>query len=310
MDQRLDPSHGVTAVAPGGATRRVGPVRAALVRRAWLRTTLLLSPPLAWFLVIYVASLVIMLITSLWSVSSFTQTIDHSLTTQNFHQIATGSYPKIIGRTALLAALVTVTDAVLAFPFAYVMARVATRRSQRVLLVAVLLPLWASYLAKVYAWISILEKGGTLNWTFAKLGLPLPNLGFSNGAMWIAFSYIWLPYMIVPVYGALERIPSSLLEASADLGGSGWTTMRRVVLPLALPGLVAGSIFTFSLTLGDYVTPLLVGGANSTLIGNAIYENLLTGGNLPLAAALSTVPIVIMVVYLVVAKRLGAFDAL
>ena len=283
---------------------------AALMRRAWLRTTLLLSPPLAWFLVVYIASLVIMLITSLWSVNSFTQTIDHSLTTQNFHQITSGSYPKIIGRTALLAVVVTVTDAVLAFPFAYVMARVATRRTQRLLLVAVLLPLWASYLAKVYAWISILEKGGTLNWTFAKLGLPLPNLGFTNAAMWIAFSYIWLPYMIVPIYGALERIPGSLLEASADLGGSAWTTMGRVVLPLALPGLVAGSIFTFSLTLGDYVTPLLVGGANSTLIGNAIYDNLLTGGNLPLAAALATVPITIMVVYLIVAKRLGAFDAL
>jgi putative spermidine/putrescine transport system permease protein len=300
----------VTVAEPRRAGRRVSPVGAVLMRRAWLRTTLLLSPPLAWFFVIYIASLVIMLITSLWSVNSFTQTIDHTLTTQNFHQIATGAYPKIIARTVILAALVTVTDAILAFPFAYAMARIAKRRTQRLLLVAVLLPLWASYLAKVYAWISILERGGTLNWTFAKIGLPLPNLGFTNGAMWITFTYIWLPYMIVPVYGALERIPSSLLEASADLGGSGWTTMRRVVLPLALPGLVAGSIFTFSLTLGDYVTPLLVGGAGSTLIGNAIYENLLTGGNLPLAAALATVPICIMVAYLIVAKRLGAFDAL
>jgi putative spermidine/putrescine transport system permease protein len=288
----------------------VGWLRASLMGRAWLQTTLLLSPPLAWFLVIYLASLVIMLVTSLWSVNSFTSSIDHTLTTQNFHQIATGAYPKIILRTVVLAVAVTVTDVVLAFPFAYFMARVARKRTQRLLLMAVLLPLWASYLAKVYAWISILEKGGTLNWTFIKLGLPAPNIGFTNTAMWIAFSYLWLPYMIVPVYGALERIPSSLLEASFDLGGSGWTTMRRVVLPLALPGLVAGSIFTFSLTLGDYVTPLLVGGANSTLIGNAIYENLLTGGNLPLAAALATVPIAIMVVYLIVAKRLGAFDAL
>ena len=210
----------------------------------------------------------------------------------------------------LLAALVTLTDAIVAFPFAYVMARVASRTTQRFLLGAILLPLWASYLAKVYAWISILEKGGALNWTFAKLGLPAPNLGFTNGAMWIAFCYIWLPYMIVPIYGALERIPSSLIDASADLGGSSWSTFRRVILPLALPGLVAGSIFTFSLTLGDYVTPLLIGGSNSTLIGNAIYENLLTGGNLPLAAALSVVPIVIMVVYLGFAKRFGAFEAL
>src|SRR6202051_367462 len=307
MDQRLDPSHRVTVVAPRGATRRVGPVRAALVRRAWLRTTLLLSPPLAWFLVVYVASLVIMLITSLWSVNSFTQTIDHSLTTQNFHQIATGSYPKIIGRTALLAALVTVTDVVLAFPFAYVLAPGAASRAQRLLLVAVLLPLWASYLAKIYAWISILERGGALNWTFQHLGLPSPNLGFTNGAMWLTFSYIWLPYMIVPLFGALERIPSSLLDASSDLGASSWWTLRHVVVPLALPGLVAGSIFTFSLTLGDYVTPLLVGGANSTLIGNAIYENLLTGGNLPFAAALAVVPIVIMIFYLLGARLLGAF---
>jgi putative spermidine/putrescine transport system permease protein len=270
----------------------------------------MLTPPLLWFLVIYFSSLVLMLITSFWSVNGFTGEIQHQLTSANFHQIATGSYPAIILRTVLLAALVTVTDAVVAFPFAFVMARVASRTTQRILLGAVLLPLWASYLAKVYAWISILEKGGALNWTFTRLGLPAPNLGFTNGAMWIAFCYIWLPYMIVPIYGSLERIPSSLLDASSDLGASSWSTFRRVLLPLALPGLLAGSIFTFSLTLGDYVTPLLIGGSNSTLIGNAIYENLLTGGNLPLAAALSTVPIVIMVVYLSVAKRLGAFEAL
>ncbi len=281
----------------------------ALARSRW-RTAFLLSPPLLWFLVIYLSSLVLMLITSFWSVNNFTSQITHQLTGSNFAQISAGAYPTIILRTFLLAALVTVTDAVVAFPFAYVMARLAGKRAQRLLLGAVLLPLWASYLAKVYAWISILEKGGALNWTFSKLGLPDPNLGFTNGAMWIAFCYIWLPYMIVPIYGALERIPSSLLDASADLGGSSWSTFRRVLLPLALPGLLAGSIFTFSLTLGDYVTPLLIGGSNSTLIGNAIYENLLNGGNLPLAAALSIVPIVIMVVYLTIAKRLGAFEAL
>jgi len=280
------------------------------VRRSQWRTAFMLTPPMLWFLVIYFASLVLMLVTSFWSVNGFTGEIQHQFTGENFHQIATGSYPAIILRTVLLAALVTVTDAVVAFPFAFVMARVATRTTQRLLLGAVLLPLWASYLAKVYAWISILEKGGALNWTFARLGLPAPNLGFTNGAMWIVFCYIWLPYMIVPIYGALERIPSSLIDASSDLGASSWSTFRRVILPLALPGLMAGSIFTFSLTLGDYVTPLLIGGSNSTLIGNAIYENLLTGGNLPLAAALSVVPIVIMVVYLGIAKRLGAFEAL
>jgi putative spermidine/putrescine transport system permease protein len=281
----------------------------ALARSRW-RTAFLLSPPLLWFLVIYISSLVLMLVTSFWSVNSFTGNIDHQLTGANFAQITSGAYVTIIERTILLAALVTITDAIVAFPFAYVMARVATQRTQRVLLGAVLLPLWASYLAKVYAWISILEKGGALNWTFSKLGLPDPNLGFTNGAMWIAFCYIWLPYMIVPIYGSLERIPTSLLDASADLGGSSWKTFRRVILPLALPGLLAGSIFTFSLTLGDYVTPLLIGGSNSTLIGNAIYENLLTGGNLPLAAALSTIPIAVMIIYLTVARRLGAFEAL
>ena len=281
----------------------------ALARSRW-RTAFLLSPPLLWFLVIYISSLVLMMVASFWSVDSFTGQIDHHLTGANFAQISSGAYVTIIERTVLLAALVTITDAIVAFPFAYVMARVATQRSQRILLGAVLLPLWASYLAKVFAWISILEKGGALNWTFSKLGLPDPNLGFTNGAMWIALCYIWLPYMIVPIYGSLERIPSSLLDASADLGGSSWSTFRRVILPLALPGLLAGSIFTFSLTLGDYVTPLLIGGSNSTLIGNAIYENLLTGGNLPLAAALSTIPIAVMIIYLTVARRLGAFEAL
>jgi putative spermidine/putrescine transport system permease protein len=273
-------------------------------------TAFLLTPPLLWFFVLYVSSLVLMLITSFWSLNGFTGNVTHSLTSANFHQISSGAYPSIIGRTVLLAALVTVTDAIIAFPFAYVMARVATQRGQRLLLVAVLLPLWASYLAKIYAWISILEKGGALNWGFQHLGLPAPNLGFTNGAMWLTFTYIWLPYMIVPLFSALERIPTSLLDASSDLGASSWWTLRHVVVPLALPGLLAGSIFTFSLTLGDYVTPLLVGGANSTLIGNAIYQNLLEGGNLPLAAALSTVPIVIMVAYLLIAKRFGAFEAL
>ena len=299
-----------TSVEMAPKSGRPRSLRSSASTRARWRTALLLSPPLLWFLIIYFSSLAVMLLTSLWSVNGFTNLIDHHLTTQNFHQIATGAYPAIIGRTVLIAALVTVTDAVVAFPFAYAMARVATQRVQRMLLVAVLLPLWASYLAKVFAWTSILINGGALNWTFARLGLPAPNLGFTNGAMWIVFCYIWLPYMIVPIYGALERLPPSLLDASADLGASWWWTLRRVILPLVMPGLVAGSIFTFSLTLGDYVTPLLIGGSNSTLIGNAIYENLLTGGNLPLAAALSTIPIAVMVIYLIVAKRLGAFEAL
>lgn len=273
-------------------------------------TAFLLTPPLVWFLVLYVSSLILMLITSLWSINSFTATITHQVTSSNFQQISSGAYPTIIERTVLLAALVTITDAIIAVPFAYVMARMATQRIQRLLLIAVLLPLWASYLAKIFAWVSILQKGGLLNWGFQHLGLPAPNLGFSNGAMWVTFTYIWLPFMIVPLFGAFERIPETLLEASSDLGASTWWTLRHIIVPLVLPGLLAGSIFTFSLTLGDYVTPLLVGGTNSTLIGNAIYDNLITGGNLPLAAALATVPIAIMVVYLLIAKRLGAFEAL
>ena len=286
-------------------------VSAALWRRGWLRAPPTLTPPLAWFLVIYLASLVVMLITSFWTVNSFTNTISRTWSLANFQQILTGVYPSIIGRTVAMAAAVTVTDAVLALPFAYYMARVASSRGRQVLFIAVLLPLWASYLARVYAWIVILQKGGTLSWTFSKLGLGTVNIGYTNTAMWLVFSYIWLPFMIVPVYGALERIPDSLLEASGDLGARNWRTLRSVVLPLALPGVVAGSIFTFSLTLGDFITPLLVGGANSSFIGNAIYNNIVgTTGNLPFAAALAMVPIVIMIVYLLGARLLGAFESL
>lgn len=291
----------------GGVAR----VSAALWRRTWLRATLTLSPPLAWFLVIYLASLVVMLITSFWTVNSFTNTIEHSWSLANFQQIFSGVYPSIIGRTVAMAAAVTVTDAVIALPFAYYMARVASPRGRQFLFVAVLLPLWASYLARVYAWIVILQKGGTLSWTFSKLGLGAVNIGYTNTAMWLVFSYIWLPFMIVPVYGALERIPDSLLEASGDLGARNWRTVRSVILPLVLPGIVAGSIFTFSLTLGDFITPLLVGGANSSFIGNAIYANIVgTAGNLPFAAALAVVPIVIMIIYLLGARLLGAFESL
>jgi putative spermidine/putrescine transport system permease protein len=284
-------------------------VSAALWRRAWLRATLTLTPPLAWFLVIYLASLLVMLLTAFWQVNPFTNILEHAWTLSNFRQLLSGTYLTIIGRTVGMAALVTVTDALIALPFAWYMARIATKRGRQLLYSAVLLPLWASYLAKVYAWIVILQQGGTLSWTLSKLGLGQVNIGYTNTAMWLVFSYIWLPYMIVPLYGAMERIPGSLLEASGDLGARGWRTMRSVVLPLVLPGIVAGSIFTFSLTLGDFITPLLVGGSSSQFIGNVIYSNLGTAGNLPFAAALATVPIVIMIVYLLGARALGAFEA-
>ena len=285
-------------------------VSAALWRRAWLRAVLTLSPPLAWFLVIYLASLAVMLVTAFWTVNPFTNALVHSWTLSNFQQIFTGTYLTVIGRTVLMAVVVTVTDTILALPFAYYMARVASARTRHLLFTAVLLPLWASYLARVYAWIVILQKGGTLSWALARLGIGGVTIGYTNIAMWLVFSYIWLPFMIVPVYGALERIPDSLLEASGDLGARSWRTLRSVVLPLALPGVVAGSIFTFSLTLGDFITPILVGGANSSFIGNVIYSNIGTAGNLPFAAALAVVPVVIMIFYLLGARLLGAFESL
>jgi len=281
-----------------------------LWRRPWLRAALTISPPLAWFLVIYLASLVAMLITAFWTVNPFTNNLEHHLTLANFRQVFTATYLHIIWRTVVLATLVTLTDAIIAFPFAFYMARIATSRVRSLLFMAVLLPLWASYLARIYAWIVILTKGGTLDWTFRHLGLPQPNIGYTLTAMWLVFSYIWLPFMIIPVYAALERIPDSLIEASGDLGARGLKTFRDVVLPLALPGVVAGSIFTFSLTLGDFITPLLIGGTNSNLIGNAIYDNIGTANNLPFAAALAIVPIVIMTVYLVAARAAGAFEAI
>ena len=280
-------------------------------RRPWLRPLGLLTPPLGWFVIVYFASLGTLLITAFWTIDPFTTRIVRDWNLENFRIILTDStYWSIIGRTVGIATLVTATDAVLAFPFAYFMARVATRRVQTLLFAAVLLPLWASYLARVYAWILILNHSGVLNWSLQSIGLPPANIGYTNTAMWLVFSYIWLPFMIIPVYAALERVPESLMEASADLGARRWQTLRDVVLPLAAPGVVAGSIFTFSLTLGDYITPILVGGASSTFIGNVVYANVGIANNIPFAAALSMVPLGIMAVYLFIAYRLGAFEAL
>jgi putative spermidine/putrescine transport system permease protein len=296
---------------PRGKGGGAFPFQALLWRVPWLRPALLLLPPLAWFVLIYLAALVLLLITAFWTIDTFTTKIIQVWNLDNFRVILTDpAYRLIIGRTVVLAALVTITDAVIAFPFGYYMARVATRRVQTILFAAVLLPLWASYLARVYAWILILNHSGVLNWSLQSIGLPPANLGYTNVAMWIVFSYIWLPFMIIPVYAALERVPNSLLEASADLGARQWRTVRDVVLPLAVPGVAAGSIFTFSLTLGDYITPILVGGAGSSFIGNVVYTNVGIANNVPFAAALATIPVAIMAVYLLAAKRLGAFEAL
>jgi putative spermidine/putrescine transport system permease protein len=291
----------------GGVAR----LQAAFWRRPWLRTAALLTPPLAWFAFVYLASLALLLVTAFWQINSFTTKIEQVWTLDNFQTLLTDpTYRVIIGRTLGLAAAVTVTDAVIALPIAYYMARIASRRIQTLLFAAVLLPLWASYLARVYAWILILAHNGILNSTLLALHLPAANIGYTNVAMWVVFSYVWLPFMIVPVYSALERVPESLLEAAADLGARRWRSLRDVLLPLALPGIAAGSIFTFSLTLGDYITPILVGGNGSSFIGNVAYANIGIANNVPFAAAVATVPIAIMAVYLLAARRLGAFEAL
>jgi putative spermidine/putrescine transport system permease protein len=271
----------------------------------------LLTPPLAWFLLIYIASLVVLLVTAFWTTNQFTGNLERVWNLNNFQEIIqTGAYHSIIGRTVLMAAGVTVVDAIIAFPFAYFMARIASPRSRTFLFVAILLPLWASYLAKVLSWQLILNHDGVLNWALGKVGAGPLSLIYTNSAVFIVFCYIWLPYMVIPIFASIERIPSSMIEASQDLGGRTWRTTRSVILPLALPGIVAGSIFTFSLTLGDYITPVLIGGTNSVFIGTIIYSNIGTANNLPFAAAMAIVPVLVMACYLVFARALGAFKEL
>ena len=298
-----------TAGRPSWAARRR--LSAAFWRRGWLRGTFLLLPPLAWFALLYLAALVVLLVSAFWSVDPFTTELVHDWNLDNFKTIFTEPvYRTIAFRTIGIAAAVTITDAIIAVPFAYFMARLASPRTRAALFVLVLLPLWASYLARVYAWRLILAKEGVLNWTLEQLGLPTVGIAYSNWAMWIVFSYVWLPFMILPVYAAMERIPDSYLEASTDLGAKGWRTTRSIVLPLAFPGIVAGSIFTFALTLGDYITPTLVGGASSQFIGNVVYSSVGIANNVPFAAAYAVVPLAVMGVYLLVARRLGAFEAM
>ena len=269
---------------------------------------LLLAGPVGWMVLAYLGSLFVLLLGAFWDKDAFTgqvQPFDWSL--DAFESILSNEvYRTIAVRTIGIAVAVTVTDALLAFPIAYYMARVASPRSRGILIVAILLPLWAAYLVKVYAWRAILQGNGILEWVLTPFGIEAPGLGQIVNS-WIVLSYLWLPYMILPIYAGLERIPESLLEASADLGARNGTTFRRVVVPMVFPALVAGSIFTFSLTLGDYITPDMV--SDAKFIGNVIYDNS-SLGDLPLAAAYSLVPIVIMIVYLLVARRLGAFESL
>jgi putative spermidine/putrescine transport system permease protein len=271
----------------------------------------LLALPAAWFLLCYLAAIGALLISAFWSVDSLSGVITPDWNLDNFRTLLSDPVYRVIAlRTIFIAAAVTVTDALMAWPFAYVMVRLAGPRGRAVLMLLVLLPLWSSYLARVYAWRLILAHDGALNWALHVVGLPGASIGYSNWAMWIVFSYLWLPFMILPLAAALERIPPSLLEASGDLGAKGFTTFRRILWPMALPGMVAGSIFTFSLTLGDYVTPMLVGGPGSDFIGNVVYANVGVTNDIPFAAAYAMLPLVVMGMYLLVARRLGAFEAL
>jgi len=278
-----------------------------LHRRPRVQLAGLLAAPLAWIGLAYLGSLAILLLNAFWVQDSFSGKVVPTFTLASFERLFTVEiYRTIAVRTIVMALAVTITDVLLAFPIAYYMARVASPRTRRLLVIAVLIPLWASYLVKIYAWRVILQGNGVLDWLLAPLGLTGPGLREVNNS-WIVLSYLWLPYMIVPIYAGLERLPGSLLEASADLGARAGTTFRRVVLPLVFPAIVAGSIFTFSLTLGDYITPTMVSGTK--FIGNVIYDNS-SLGSLPLAAAFSFVPIVIVIAYLLVARRLGAFESL
>lgn len=301
-------SGATSAATPPPASGRTRRFSAWLHSRPGAQARLLLIGPVGWMVIAYLGSLFILLLGAFWEKDAFTgqvQPFEWSL--DAFETIMSNDvYRTIAVRTIAVAAAVTVTDALLAFPIAYYMARIASPRTRRMMVVAILMPLWAAYLVKVYAWRAILQGNGILEWVLTPLGIEAPGLGQILNS-WIVLSYLWLPYMILPIYAGLERIPESLLEASADLGGRNGTTFRRVIVPLVFPALVAGSIFTFSLTLGDYITPDLV--SDAKFIGNVIYDNS-SLGNLPLAAAYSLVPIAIMIAYLLVARRLGAFESL
>ena len=310
----------MTAVASPPLARRAS---TWLWRRGGTLTLLLLLPPLLWLGIVYLGSLLALLVQSFFHLDDFTGQVVRELSHASYAELLGGRANfDIILRTVLMAAAVTLACAVLAFPIAYYAARYARGGAKALFYLAVMLPLWSSYLVKVYAWKLILAKEGIVSWAAAQTGttglldavlaLPVvggPSLSVSYLGMWLVFTYLWLPYMILPTQAALERVPVSLLEASADLGARPGTTFREVVLPLAFPGVVAGSIFTFSLTLGDYIVPYIVG-TSSLFIGQAVYLQQGTAGNIPLAAAFSVVPIAIMAVYLATAKRLGAFDAL
>jgi putative spermidine/putrescine transport system permease protein len=271
--------------------------------RPKLRRGALLTAPMAWLAILYLGSLAILLITAFWTVDPLSGNVIKEFSLENFEELVNVPvYREIVWRTVRTAFLVTVTDAIIAFPIAFFMAKVASRRTKAILVIAVLMPLWSSYLVKVLAWREMITENGIINWALEPIGLSGPGEGLV--AVWLVFSYLWLPYMILPIFAGLERIPNSLISASEDLGASPFTTFRRVILPLAFPAVVAGSIFTFSLTLGDYIAPALV--SNDQFIGTSIRASITN--NQPFAAAFALVPIVVVIAYLGVARRLGAFE--
>jgi putative spermidine/putrescine transport system permease protein len=294
----------------------------ALHRRPRLKLALLLTPPLVWLAVVYVGALAALVLQSFYRYDDFSGTVRHTFTLDTWHSMLTRVTFDTTARTVVMAAAVTVASAVIAYPVAYFMARYATGRTRTVLVAMVLVPLWSSYLVRVYSWKLILSKTGVLPWFAHQLGLGFaldwvlrlpgvggPSLATSVVGQFLVFVYIWLPYMILPIQAALERVPTSYLEAAGDLGATPRTTFRTVVWPLALPGVAAGSIFTFSLTLGDYIIPTIIGTSQPT-IGKLIYDSQGVSGNLPLAAALTVIPMAIMAVYLFTARRAGVFEAL
>jgi putative spermidine/putrescine transport system permease protein len=295
---------------------------AAFWRNPRLLLVLMIAPPLIWLGVVYLGSLLALLVQSFYSIDEFSGVVKEEFTLATYRELFRAANFDIILRTLVMSATVTLGCAVIAFPIAYYAARYARGRWKAVFYLGVMLPLWSSYLVKVYAWKLILAKEGIITWAADSVGagfilnavLSLPVIGGNSLSTsflgtWMVFVYVWLPYMILPMQAALERVPTSMLEASADLGASRAQTFRTVVLPLALPGVIAGSIFTFSLTMGDYIIPQIVG-TSARFIGQAVYQLQGTAGNLPLAAAFAVVPILIMLIYLTLARRAGAFDAL
>jgi putative spermidine/putrescine transport system permease protein len=306
------------AGTPSGLQR----LSTALYLRPRLLLALLLGPPLLWLGVVYLGALAALLAQSLFHVDEFSGLVVPEISLATYRQLFTAANLDIVVRTTLMAAAVTVAAAALAFPLAYYMVRRAGFRLKALLYLGVMLPLWSSYLVRVYSWKLILAKEGVVTWLGDRLGLtwlldtvlalPVvggPSLSTSYLGTFLVFLYVWLPFMVLPIVAALERVPRSLVEASADLGAHPGQTFRRVILPLAVPGLVAGSIFTFSLTLGDYIIPGIIGGSQP-FIGQAVFSHQGTAGNIPMAAALTLVPIVVMAAYLTLARRLGAFEAL